>query len=701
MNTADQSNTSDLLFEIAVEELPAGSLLSMAGHLAEQLHKALADAGFAAVGGPVKQYATPRRLAVLIGNVKARQEDQAVEKRGPAVAAAFDADGNPTKAVQGFARSCGVDVSELERIETPKGEWLIFRSMAEGQSLAAFLDSILGGIIKQIPSPRRMRWSDGEVEFLRPVTGTALLHGSEVLSLEVLGTTTGNAISGHRFHAPGPFTLNQASEYESVLLQQGHVVADFDKRRQRIVESVEQCAASANASVVMDAALVDEVTALVEWPVAVSGTYDEHFLELPKEALIQTMEENQKYFALVDGAGNLKPGFVTVSNIDSSNVETVVSGNERVIRPRFADTLFFWEKDSAQKLASRTEMLEKVLFQEKLGSLLDKTTRLESISEYIAGQFGADTALAKRAAHLSKCDLVTDTVGELAKMQGIAGDYMAAADGEPKEVCTALREQYYPIKAGGDLPETTTGRVLAIADKTDTLVGIFGIGEKPSGAKDPFALRRSAIGLLRMLIESEQSLDLQPLFAHAAKTFGSRLNADHDSSETTAFVMERLRSYYQDRGEPHDVIDAVMAKGVTDPWDFHRRVQAIGSFRKTEAAESLSAANKRIQNILKKIDGVVPDTLADEQLTEAAEKILAANLRDVTAELVPKFEQGDYMNAMASTAKLRDSVDDFFDSVMVMVDDEKLRNNRLALLKQVGELCSQTADLSRLQPDAG
>lgn len=701
MNTADPSNTADLLFEIAVEELPAGSLLSMAGHLAEHLQKELAGAGFVAAGGQVKQFATPRRLAVLVSDVKGRQEDQAVEKRGPAVAAAFDDDGNPTKAVQGFARSCGVEPSELERIETPKGEWLIFRSMAEGQSLAAFLAPVLNNIIKQMPSPRRMRWSDGEVEFLRPVRGATLLHGSNVFSLEVLGTTTGNTVAGHRFHAPGPFTLNQASEYEDVLSQKGRVIADFDSRRQRVVEMVEQCAASAGASVVMDPALVDEVTALVEWPVAVSGAYDEHFLELPKEALIQTMEENQKYFALVDKTGKLKPGFITVSNIESSNSETVVSGNERVIRPRFADTLFFWEKDSAQKLASRTEMLEKVLFQEKLGSLLDKTIRLESISEYIAGQFGADPVQAKRAAHLSKCDLVTDTVGELAKMQGIAGCYMAATDGEPKEVCTALREQYYPIKAGGALPETTLGRVLAIADKTDTLVGIFGIGEKPSGAKDPFALRRSAIGLLRMLVESEQSLDLQALFAHAASTFGSRLNADNDSSETVTFVMERLRSYYQERGEPHDVIDAVMAKGVTDPWDFHRRVQAIGSFRKTDAAESLAAANKRIQNILKKVEGTVPDALADDQLTEAAEKTLAANLRDVTAELVPKFEQGDYMNAMASTAKLRDSVDDFFDSVMVMVDDEKLRNNRLALLKQVGELCSRTADLSRLQPDAG
>lgn len=691
-------NTADLLFEIAVEELPATSLQPMVGHLAEHLHKELVAGGFATANSAVKQFATPRRLAVIVADVVARQQQQAVEKRGPAVAAAYDADGNPTKALQGFARSCGVEPAELERIETEKGEWLVFRTVAEGQTLAAFLEPTLTSIVRQMPSPRRMRWSDGDTEFLRPVRAINLLHGGDVLPLQLLGVTAGNSIAGHRFHAPGPFELNTASDYEEVLLK-GYVIADFAARRQRVVELVEACAQKAGATVVMDPALVDEVTALVEWPVAVSGAFDKHFLDLPKEALIQTMEVNQKYFALVDSAGNLQPGFVTVSNIESTHVDTVSSGNERVIRPRFADTLFFWEKDAATGLHTRVEALEKVLFQEKLGSLRDKTNRLESLSEYMAGEFSTDASHAIRAAHLSKCDLVTDTVGELPKMQGIAGDYMAAANGEPEEVCQALREQYYPIKAGGALPQTPLGRILAIADKTDTLVGIFGIGEKPSGAKDPFALRRSAVGLLRILIESEQSLDLQPLFAHSAASFGNRLNADHDSAETVAFVMERLRSYYQERGEPHDVIDAVMAKRITDPLDFHRRVLAIGSFRKTEAAESLAAANKRIQNILKKIDGAVPDILVDEHLTEPAEKTLAVNLREVTAELTPKFEQGDYMNAMRSTAKLRDSVDAFFDNVMVMVDDEELRSNRLALLKQVGELCSRTADLSRLQPE--
>ena len=404
-------NTADLLLEIAVEELPAHSLLPMVGHLAEQLHKELAEAGFAAPDATVKQFATPRRLGVLVSAVKGRQEDQAVEKRGPAVAAAFDDDGNPTKALQGFARGCGVEPSELERIETDKGEWLIFRTVAEGQQLADFLDGVLNTIVRQMPSPRRMRWSDGDIEFLRPVLATTLMHGADVLPLTVLGTTASNTVAGHRFHAPGPFTLNQASDYEDVLLQQGKVVASFQARRERVVEMVEKCAAAEGASVVMDPGLVDEVTALVEWPVAVSGVYEKHFLELPKEALIQTMEENQKYFALVDSDGKLRPGFITVSNIDSSRMETVSSGNERVIRPRFADTLFFWEKDGAQTLASRVESLEKVLFQEKLGSLLDKTVRLESISEYMAGEFGADSVLAARAARLSKCDLVTDTVG--------------------------------------------------------------------------------------------------------------------------------------------------------------------------------------------------------------------------------------------------------------------------------------------------
>jgi len=693
-------NSNDLLFEIGVEELPATSVQPMAAHLAEHLVKVLEEGGFVPAKTECNQYATPRRLAVLLPDVLERQEDQAVEKRGPAVAAAFDDEGNPTKALQGFARSCGVEANELERIETDKGEWLVFRSVASGQTLAEFLQESLPAIIKQLPSPRRMRWSDGDTEFLRPVRSIALIHGSAVLPLELLGQTSGNQIAGHRFHAPGPHQLKQASDYESLLQNQAHVVASFDQRRQMVIEQVEACAKKAGSQVVMDPALVDEVTALVEWPVAISGSFDEHFLSLPKEALIQTMEENQKYFALLDADGNLKPGFVTVSNIESNNFATVITGNERVIRPRFEDTLFFWEKDSRESLESRLPLLEKVLFQEKLGSVLDKTKRLESLCSYMAKALNADEVQAKRAATLSKCDLVTDTVGELAKMQGIAGQYLAAGDGEPAEVCLALREQYYPLKAGGSLPQTVFGQLLSLAEKTDTLVGIFGIGQKPSGAKDPFALRRSAVGLLRILIEGDLSLDIRELFTHSAKTFGDKLDSKHDLDETVGFVMERLRSYYQDRGESHDVVDAVMAKGVTDPLDFDRRVQAIRDFRQTDAAESLSAANKRIQNILKKADVAVPDSLREDRLAEPAEKNLAANLQDVRGELVPKFEQGNYIDAMRSTAKLRESVDEFFDSVMVMVDDKELQSNRLALLKQVGELCSRTADLSRLQPDA-
>lgn len=692
-------NTADLLFEIAVEELPASALEPMVQHLADGLKKELDDAGFTGKANPVSQFATPRRIAVLIGDVVGQQEEQAVEKRGPAVKAAFDADGNPTKAVQGFARSCGVEPAALERIQTDKGEWLVFRTVAAGLSLADFLKSRLPALLRQIPSPRRMRWSDGETEFLRPVRAVALMHGAEVLPLDVLGQTASNQIAGHRFHAAGPFTLKNASDYESVLKKEGYVIASFSERRKLIIEQVEASAKGAGANVIMDPALVDEVTALVEWPVALAGSFDKHFLELPKEALIQTMEENQKYFALLDAAGNLQPGFVTVSNIESSAPETVKTGNERVIRPRFDDTLFFWKKDSGQPLAARLESLDKVLFQEKLGSLLDKTHRLESVCGYIASELGEDELIARRAATLSKCDLVTDTVGELAKMQGIAGDYMAQADGEPAEVGQALREQYYPIKSGGDLPASVPGRLLSIAEKTDTLVGIFGIGQKPSGAKDPFALRRSAVGLLRILIECEMPVDLKALFEHSAGTFKGKLIKDDSIPETLAFVLERLRSYYQDRGEPHDVVDAVMAKGVTEPLDFDRRVQAIGEFRATDAASSLSAANKRIQNILKKADVDVPEKLSDDKLVEPAEKALAANLHEVRQELEPEFRNGNYMQAMRSTAKLRESVDEFFDSVMVMADDTALRDNRLALLKQVGELCSRTADLSRLQPE--
>ena len=692
-------NHSDLLIEIGIEELPAASVLPMADSLGSSLASALADAGFSAAidKAPPQVFATPRRLAVLIKNVAAQQQDQAVERKGPSVAAAYDDKGEPSKALQGFARSCGVEPSELETVATDKGDWLMFKSTAIGLTLAAFLSEHLPKALKQLPSPRRMRWSDSDIEFLRPLRWLTALHGSELVPLQVLGLDSVPHTYGHRFHAPGELALASASAYSEQLRSQGYVLADYQERRQKVTQEVEQSARQAGAGVVMDAALVDEVTSLVEWPVAIAGRFDERFLSLPKEALIQTMEENQRYFALLEKDGSLNPGFITVANIESSNVASVKEGNERVIRPRFADTLFFWEKDREQTLEARLPQLEKVLFQKELGTLYDKTERLQSIASFLADRLNSDRQACERAAKLAKCDLVTETVGELAKMQGIAGSYLAQADGESDAVATALREQYLPLKSGGQLPETVTGQILSLADKTDLLVGIFGIGQKPSGAKDPFALRRAAVGLLRILIEGNHSVDLAELFNTAATAYGDRLAKPFKVDELIEFVMERLRGYYLDRGERYDVIDAVAAKGLTDMRDFNRRVTAIAGFRQSEAADSLAAASKRINNILKKASGAAA-SINDEQLIEPAEKHLAESLQSIALELEPQFRAGDYIEAMRSTAKLRESVDNFFDNVMVMVDDETLKANRLALLTQVADLCSRTADLSQLQP---
>ena len=693
-------NHSDLLIEIGIEELPAASVLPMADSLGSSLASSLADAGFSAAADktPPRVFATPRRLAVLVTDVVAQQQDQAVERKGPSVAAAYDDKGEPTKALQGFARSCGVEPSELEKVSTDKGDWLIFKSTAIGLTLAAFLSEHLPQILKQLPSPRRMRWSDGDIEFLRPLRWLTALHGNEHVPLQVLGLDSVAHTYGHRFHAPGELALTSASSYQQQLQNDGYVMADYQERRKKVIAEVEQSAKLAGAGVVMDTALVDEVTSLVEWPVAIAGRFDERFLSLPKEALIQTMEENQRYFALLEKDGSLNPGFITVANIESSNVDSVKEGNERVIRPRFADTLFFWEKDRELSLEARLPQLEKVLFQKELGTLYDKTERLQSIASFLADRLQGDKQASERAAKLAKCDLVTETVGELAKMQGIAGSYLAHADGESDAVATALREQYLPLKSGGQLPQTMVGQVLSLADKTDLLVGIFGIGQKPSGAKDPFGLRRAAVGLLRILVEGNHSVDLAELFNHAAVAYGDKLEKSFKVDELIEFVMERLRSYYLDRGERYDVIDAVAAKGLTDMRDFNRRVTAIAGFRESEAADSLAAASKRINNILKKAKGAAATSVSGEHLVEPAEKHLAESLQSIASELEPQFKQGDYVEAMRSTAKLRESVDDFFDNVMVMVDDETLKANRLALLTQVAELCSRTADLSQLQP---
>ncbi len=685
---------TDLLIEIGVEELPAASVMPMANHLAKTLHEELSKAGL--VGGAAKVYATPRRIAALFPDVGARQEDQQIERKGPAVKAAYK-DGEPTKALAGFLKGANATEDQLSTIETPKGDWLVLKMNQPGRELVEILADAMATSLKTMPMPRRMRWSDLPHEFLRPVSWLCAVHGSDTLPLELLGLRASNVSYGHRFHAPQAITITNPADYEAAL-SKAFVVADFSVRRQQISDQVSAAAKRAGAQPVVDDALLDEVTALVEWPVAITGKFDPSYLDIPKEALIQTMEENQRYFALLDNSGNLLPSFITIANIESTNPQSVIGGNERVIHPRFADTLFFWEQDKSKKLLKHLPELDNVLFQEKLGSVGDKSRRIKTIAAWLAPLMGADAASCNTAADLCKCDLNTEIVKELAKMQGIAGRYYAGRDGHSSDIADAMEQHYFPKQAGSALPGNPVARVIAVSDKIDTLVGIYGQGLKPTGAKDPFGLRRAALGIVRILIEQEQDIDLQELVHESIKAYGSVLPNDANETEMVDYILERLRGYAIDRGYTVDVVDAVLARGVTKPLDVVQRLQAIKPFRETPAAVSLSAASKRISNILKKASITTEQPINETLLQEPAEKALYENLQQVAPIIKQQFEAREYSKAMTTTAGLREQVDTFFDDVMVMSEDEALKANRLALLQQVNELCSYTADLSRLQP---
>jgi glycyl-tRNA synthetase beta chain len=688
----------DLLVEIGCEELPAGSVLALAENLGEQLRHTLDAEGFAP--GDVQVFATPRRIAALIASVQSQQNDRDIERRGPAVQAAFDDTGAPKPAALGFAKSVGVAVEDLERLKTDKGEWLYYKLVQPGQPLEALLPNMLEKIIAAMPMPKRMRWSDVEVDFLRPVHWVLVKHGADTLSGELMGLPFVGQTRGHRFHAPDALPISHATEYQETLLAQGKVIADFQQRRERVVAAVKADADVFGGRPVMDEDLIDEVTALVEWPVAVTGTFEAEYLDVPKEALIQTMQENQRYFPLLSDDGSLMAGFITVSNIESQQPELVRHGNERVVRPRLADAKFFWEQDQKKPLASHLEALKKVVFQQKLGTLYDKTERLVALSEHMATQLGVDVEHCKRAALLAKCDLTTEMVYEFAKMQGIAGRYYSALEGEAPDVSHALEAQYLPRHAGDDTPSDTVGQVLALADKLDTLAGIIGIGQMPSGTKDPFALRRTSLGLLRIIIERKLDLDLADLLETAKQALGDKLDAPEQVDDALDYVLERLRAYYHDAGISADVVDAVMAEKPTRPLDFDKRVHAVSAFRALPEAVSLASANKRIQNILKKVTDTLPAEADPSLMVDAAETDLHATLERVSSEVEPMFASGDYEPALKAIAQLRDAVDGFFETVMVMTDDLDQRRNRLALLSQVGALCSGVADISRLQLDA-
>jgi len=577
---------NDLLIEIGCEELPAGSAVAMAKHLADALHAKLSEAGMATE--PAKFYGTPRRITAYLPSVLEKQDDQEVERKGPAMAAAFK-DGEPTKALLGFLKGAGATVDDITTVETPKGEWVVVRQTKAGESIDALVNAALPDIVKTLPVPKRMRWSDQSHEFLRPVVWLTALHGKNVLPISLLGMQADRTTLGHRFHAPDAITLSSATDYVGAL-EKAYVLADIDVRRNIIVEQVKKVAKGFGGTPVMDDELVDEVTSLVEWPVALGGRFEEMYLEIPKEALIQTMQENQRYFALLDGAGKLMPAFITVANIESKNPETIVDGNERVIRPRFADTKFFWDQDKKLKLAEHKLSLDEVLFQKKLGSVADKTSRMATLIPLLAPVLGADPKESETAVSLCKCDLTTEIVKELAKMQGICGRYYAARDGHSNDIAVAMEEHYFPKQAGGALPSNPVAELVAIADKTDTLVGIYGQGLVPTGTKDPFALRRASLGVVRTLIEHGRNLDMATLIdASIASYKGSLGEIDRDG--ILGYVADRLRGYAQEQNISGDVVDAVLAKGVTHPLDAMARMQAI-SFKRPMRKHSLMLCSK-------------------------------------------------------------------------------------------------------------
>ncbi len=689
------STARDLLLEIGTEELPPKSLLALSEALNAALLDGLAKAGLS--HGALHSYATPRRLAVHIVKLSASQPDQVQERRGPALAACFDASGKPTQAALGFARSCGVEIAQLERQETDKGAWLVYRHTQAGKPTVDLLQALIEDALAKLPIPKRMRWADLDVTFVRPVHWVLLLFGGDVVDTTVMGLRTGRITYGHRFHHPDAISIQQAADYPGALRSPGHVVADFAARGAAIRVQVDAAASKAGGQAVIDPALLDEVTALVEWPVALLGRFEERFLQVPQEALISTMKGNQKYFHVVDSAGRLLPYFITLCNIDSRDPAQVIAGNERVIRPRFTDAAFFWEQDRKQPLAALRDDLKTVVYQQKLGTQFDKSLRVAALARVIASAIGADPARAERAAALAKCDLLSHMVGEFPELQGVMGRYCAQHDGEDAEVALAIDEHYLPRYAGDALPNTPTGQALALADKLDTLAGIFAIGMKPTGDKDPYGLRRAALGAVRILIERQLALDLEDLLRQAVAAIPVKNAADDTVAALFDYMMERLRAYYLDSGVSADEFDAVLATRPVSPYDFEQRVRAVTAFRRLPEAESLTAANKRIRNILKQVDGTVPEQITPQLFAEPAESQLYAHLTVLLTEVTPLLDAGNYSSALERLASLRQPVDQFFDSVMVMSEDAAQRDNRLALLNTMSQLFLRVADLSRLQ----
>lgn len=685
----------DLLIEIGTEELPPKALKKLAAAFYSEVTAGLNKAELQFKD--MRSFAAPRRLALLITDLTEQQPDKQIERRGPALQAAYDEDGCPTKAAQGFAGSCGVKVEDLAKLETDAGAWLVFRSEERGQPTAQLIPDIVQQALDKLPIPKRMRWADLDAQFVRPVHWVILLFGNDIIDAEILSVKTGRETRGHRFHHPAAITIAAPADYEMLLETQGKVIADFERRRHAIKGQAEELALSKKGNAVIDDELLDEVTSMVEWPVAVLGDFEQRFLDVPQEALISTMSANQKYFHLVDTQGKLMPHFITISNLESKDVSMIREGNERVIRPRFSDAEFFWNQDRKQTLGERLDSLGTVVFQKKLGTLLDKTRRVAKLAAHIAEQLGGNKQLALRAAELCKCDLMTNMVFEFTELQGIMGRYYAQHDGEDPQVAQALDDYYKPRFAGDELPASIISQSLAIADRLDTLTGIFAIGQTPTGDKDPFALRRASLGVLRILIEQNLNLDLAELITTAAAFHDKAIKADKAVQAVLDYMLDRFHAYYVDQGIRGDVLEAVLCLKPTHPLDIDNRLRAVNAFRQLPQAESLAAANKRIGNILKKVEGKLPEQIDAGLLREQQEKDLYQTLSTLSDKVQQLIDKANYTEALSELAQLRDSIDSFFDHVMVMAEDDKLKNNRIALLNQLHGLFMQVADISRLQ----
>ncbi|MEC8230696.1 MAG: glycine--tRNA ligase subunit beta [Pseudomonadota bacterium] len=687
--------TENCLVELGTEELPPKALKSLGEAFATQFEAALTQADLSF--GSVSWFAAPRRLAVYVSALAEGQADKVVEKRGPAVSAAFDADGNPTKAAQGWARGNGISVEEAERLVTDKGEWLLHKAHVPGQSVAQLLEGLINQAVSKLPIPKPMRWGNYNTQFIRPVHTLCVLYGSEVVNVSVLGLTSGRTVQGHRFHGESRFELDHADNYAAALEKQ-YVLADFEARKDKVRQQLEDAANTLSLAPDYNEELLEEIASLVEWPVVLQAGFDKAFLEVPKEALIYTMKDDQKYVPLLDSSGNLSNTFLFVSNIESQDPTQVISGNEKVIRPRLADAEFFFNSDKKTTLESRLDSLATVLFQKQLGTLKEKSERISALAGFIATQIDANETQAARAGLLAKTDLMSNMVMEFPDVQGVMGKYYALNDGEDAPVAEALYEQYMPRFAGDSLPSSGVSASVALADKLDTLVGIFGIGQLPKGDKDPFALRRAAIGVLRIITELSLPLDLDVLVAKAVDVYGNKLTNQDTQTQVVDFVLGRFTALLQDQDVAIDVIQAVAARRPTKPADYLARVNAVAAFKALEESEALAAANKRVANILTKQNVEVTSEVHIDSalLTEDAEKALNSALVTAQLQVNEALASQDYQRILTTLATLREVIDNFFDNVMVMADDAAVKQNRLALLSLLRQLFLTTADISIL-----